>query len=111
MNTSWIGPLLGGLAIGVVGVALLTGNGVDPDKDLIRRTSPFPVEGLSRPGDFWIGEARCTGDCSGHIAGWEWAGENDIRDRDDCPYDERMPSFNEGCRLYLSAAGYEAFTP
>jgi len=37
----------------------------------------------------------CTGDCSGHEAGYAWAEENQITDPDMC--DGRSQSFIEGC--------------
>lgn len=40
----------------------------------------------------------CTGDCSGHEAGYEWAELHDIDDPDDCG--EKSDSFIEGCRAY-----------
>ena len=41
---------------------------------------------------------RCTDDCSGHEAGYEWAEENEVTDPDDC--DGNSESFIEGCRAY-----------
>lgn len=40
----------------------------------------------------------CTDDCSGHDAGYEWAGENGIDNPDDC--DGNSNSFIEGCQAY-----------
>ena len=40
----------------------------------------------------------CTGNCSGHEAGYEWAEENDITDPSDC--DGNSNSFIEGCEAY-----------
>ena len=38
----------------------------------------------------------CTVDCSGHEAGYDWAEEHDITDRDDCPIDpSNSHSFTE----------------
>jgi len=42
----------------------------------------------------------CTEDCSGHEAGYEWAGENGITDPDDC--DGNSDSFIEGCEAYAN---------
>jgi len=43
----------------------------------------------------------CTEDCSGHEAGYNWAQEHDITDRDDCPIDpHNSHSFTEGCWAY-----------
>lgn len=41
---------------------------------------------------------RCTDDCSGHDAGYEWAEENDVVDPDDCGGNSN--SFIEGCEAY-----------
>ena len=46
------------------------------------------------------GGFRCTDDCSGHIAGFEWAKRNEISDEDDCANDS--PSFTEGCAAFAS---------
>jgi hypothetical protein len=40
----------------------------------------------------------CTGDCSGHEAGYAWAEENGISDPDDCGGNSN--SFIEGCEAY-----------
>jgi hypothetical protein len=40
----------------------------------------------------------CTGDCSGHDAGYKWAEEKSIEDPDDCG--GNSDSFIEGCRAY-----------
>ena len=42
----------------------------------------------------------CTGDCSGHNAGFEWAEENGIEDPDDCG--GNSDSFIEGCQAYAN---------
>jgi hypothetical protein len=41
---------------------------------------------------------RCTVDCSGHEAGYEWAEEHDIHDPDECG--GKSQSFIEGCRAW-----------
>ena len=46
----------------------------------------------------------CTEDCSGHIAGYEWAEENGIADKDDCG--SWSQSFREGCKAYVEANYY-----
>jgi hypothetical protein len=43
---------------------------------------------------------RCRKDCSGHMAGYEWARQRNIADADACPYRPSHPSFHEGCRSY-----------
>jgi len=40
----------------------------------------------------------CTGDCSGHEAGYEWAEEKGITDPSDCGGNSN--SFIEGCKSY-----------
>lgn len=42
---------------------------------------------------------KCTDDCSGHQAGYDWAGDNDIDDEDSC--DTPSQSFNEGCQSFV----------
>lgn len=52
---------------------------------------------------------RCTQDCSGHQAGWDWAADNGITDAYDCGGNSQ--SFIEGCMAYaeeIEAAGQEA---
>lgn len=41
---------------------------------------------------------RCTVDCSGHEAGYDWAEDHGITDAEDC--DGNSESFIEGCRSY-----------
>lgn len=45
----------------------------------------------------------CTGDCSGHDAGYEWAERNSIVEFDDCvgPRTRKSSSFLEGCQEYV----------
>lgn len=42
---------------------------------------------------------RCTEDCSGHEAGYDWAERNGINDIYDC--DGNSQSFIEGCQAYV----------
>jgi hypothetical protein len=44
------------------------------------------------------GGNRCSEDCSGHDAGYEWAEENGITDPDDCGGNSQ--SFVEGCETF-----------
>lgn len=44
-------------------------------------------------------DVRCSKDCSGHKAGYEWAQENGIHDADDCH--GKSKSFVEGCHIYV----------
>jgi hypothetical protein len=41
---------------------------------------------------------ECTDDCSGHIAGYQWAEEHNVSDPEDC--DGNSLSFIEGCQAY-----------
>lgn len=41
---------------------------------------------------------KCTDDCSGHEAGYEWARRKGIADPDDCG--GNSTSFVEGCKSY-----------
>jgi hypothetical protein len=43
---------------------------------------------------------ECTGDCSGHKAGYEWARKKGINDPDDCGGNSN--SFIEGCKSYVN---------
>ena len=50
-------------------------------------------------GDLYYNGYRCTQDCSGHDAGYNWAEENEIDDVDDC--DGNSQSFIEGCISFV----------
>lgn len=41
----------------------------------------------------------CTSDCSGHLAGYDWAEDNYVSERSEC--DSPSQSFREGCYVYL----------
>jgi len=43
--------------------------------------------------------ARCTKDCSGHRAGYEWAQEKNVREESACG--GTSESFREGCRIWV----------
>lgn len=43
---------------------------------------------------------ECTGDCSGHEAGYDWADEEGITDPSDCS--GNSDSFIEGCEAYAN---------
>jgi hypothetical protein len=52
-----------------------------------------------------FGGHTCTGDCSGHEAGYNWAEEHAIDDEDDCEEagdTSNSPSFAEGCKAYVN---------
>lgn len=42
--------------------------------------------------------SRCTDDCSGHDAGWQWAQDNDVTDSSEC---SGTGSFSDGCEAYV----------
>jgi hypothetical protein len=42
---------------------------------------------------------QCSGDCSGHQAGYDWAEQNQIDDESSCSTPSN--SFNEGCASYV----------
>jgi hypothetical protein len=45
----------------------------------------------------------CTDDCSGHLAGYDWAEEKGIDDEDVCEnLSTNSESFKEGCRAYVN---------
>lgn len=43
--------------------------------------------------------SKCTDDCSGHSAGYDWADENEIYDLDDCTGNSK--SFQIGCSIFV----------
>ena len=47
---------------------------------------------------------RCRKDCSGHMAGYEWARKYQLTDAEQCPYRPTHPSFHEGCVSYFNDA-------
>jgi hypothetical protein len=59
------------------------------------RSIEIPVD-ESITNDNWV----CTGDCSGHEAGYQWASENDISDPSDCG--GKSESFIEGCEAFAN---------
>lgn len=44
---------------------------------------------------------KCTDDCGGHYAGYEWAEENNIRREEDCVGNSQ--SFIEGCKAFVES--------
>lgn len=42
--------------------------------------------------------SRCTEDCSGHDAGWQWAQDHDVTDSSEC---SGSGSFEDGCQAYV----------
>lgn len=57
----------------------------------------YPVQ--SRTGRWFFMGTACTGDCGGHMAGYQWAKSLGVSKREACG--GRSPSFNEGCLLYI----------
>lgn len=58
---------------------------------------PAPVAPVATHSRMFSGY-RCTSDCSGHEAGWQWAENQGIEDPGDCG--GRSQSFIEGCIAY-----------
>lgn len=57
------------------------------------------VSGLSDQTFQDVGDtSRCTKDCSGHDAGWQWAQDNDVTDSSEC---SGSGSFEDGCQAYV----------
>lgn len=50
----------------------------------------------------------CSEDCSGHIAGWEWADRNAVTEPEECRNHSR--SFEEGCRTSVAQGLLETET-
>jgi hypothetical protein len=42
--------------------------------------------------------SRCTDDCGGHDAGWQWAQDNGVTDSSECT---GSGSFEDGCQAYV----------
>jgi len=63
-------------------------------------SSPL-IQGGGSYGDYVAshGTDDCTQDCSGHEAGYQWAGDNNITNADDCS--GSSDSFVEGCKAYV----------
>lgn len=66
----------------------------DLDSDQADETT---AENSDEASEYFHGH-RCTVDCSGHEAGYEWAEQHDIHDPDNCGGNSE--SFVEGCRIY-----------
>ena len=47
---------------------------------------------------FYFAGEKCTDDCSGHVAGFEWARRKGIKEPSDC--DGKSESFIGGCEVY-----------
>ncbi len=67
--------------------------------------SPEPSQTSEAPTNNQFGGDSCSGDCSGHEAGYAWAEEHDIDDEEDCDTagdNSISPSFAEGCKDYVN---------
>jgi len=74
----------------------------------------FVVEGFANSEDYFTNPDKnyfkgyeCTDDCSGHIAGYDWAEANDIKNKDKCT--GKSQSFIEGCYSYVEENYYYIF--
>lgn len=52
---------------------------------------------VSNTGNWYYMGMKCSDDCSGHIAGYEWAIDNNIREEAICENEKFSKSFAEGC--------------
>lgn len=57
---------------------------------------------MSITGSWFYRGRSCLDDCSGHLAGYEWAKEKDLLDYNSC--NTGSFSFDEGCELYVIEA-------
>jgi hypothetical protein len=64
------------------------------------------------PGQTFGGGYKCTIDCSGHRAGYEWAEHKQITDAALCEeiliHAPKRTSFYEGCLTYVKSPGHGA---
>lgn len=66
-------------------------------------TASGPVP--SATGRWFFRGYPCSEDCSGHVAGYEWAKENDFLDYEKC--ETGNASFDEGCEAFVLEARIE----
>lgn len=63
----------------------------------------------SKTGNYFFSGVSCSGNCSGHIAGYNWAEEKSYSkpdlDEDDCF--SKSSSFSEGCDIFLEDYLYD----
>ena len=94
--------------VGAVGVILYFGNG-SAEVEHSGKSNSEATSPETNPKTF--AGYDCTGDCSGHEAGYAWAEEHDISDGDACDTageHSNSPSFAEGCHAYVDGdAGSE----
>jgi hypothetical protein len=91
------------LAASLVGAFLATaGCSSEPSDDDIDQAYESAGEQLSDASFEDVGDSsQCTGDCSGHEAGFEWARDHGLTDASECSGSSQ--SFVEGCEAYASA--------
>jgi hypothetical protein len=69
-----------------------------------KKEGPRPIKVISsEPMPETFHGYACTQNCSGHEAGFQWARNNDITDKDDCTGNSQ--SFIEGCEAYVDDEG------
>ncbi|MBC3217002.1 hypothetical protein [Serratia fonticola] len=68
--------------------------GMDSQAEWSSILRDYPVK--SQTGALFYKGMRCSSDCSGHIAGYEYAVDNNIEDKDKCDESYSL-SFAEGC--------------
>jgi hypothetical protein len=103
--------------IGILGLVLYFGADPQPSESKAKAAEQVSNENdgqETKPNQF--AGYDCTGDCSGHEAGYRWAEEHDITDGDDCETageHSNSPSFAEGCQAYVDGEshGEEAQDP
>ena len=66
----------------------------DDDAARVKAVSELSGQTFQDVGD----TSRCTKDCSGHDAGWQWAQDNEVTDSSDC---SGSGSFEDGCEAYV----------
>jgi len=127
MSNGWKFSDLAKVTAGLAGVFLLMGVLGMHDKSPTVPTAPATVAPSSNaidPAVIAAIRARseqhqtfegkdCTGNCSGHQAGYDWARDKLITDLEDCDVaGERYnsPSFAEGCRSYIEEGKYDLDT-
>lgn len=94
------------LSIGVCAAALAlaacSSSRSDPSPEEEDRAYEQADERLSDASFEDVGDtSQCTGDCSGHDAGFDWARDQGVTDPSECGGDSQP--FVEGCKAYASA--------
>ena len=96
-----LAAILGGA---VLSVLVFADRSPKLDFETVRDLRPVPRASLAFPDRLVVGPYWCDTDCSGHIAGWDWAVANRADEVGDCE-GSRSNSFYEGCHLFLEAMG------